>query len=423
MSLKSRFLNILFWSVISAAFIGPGTLTTASTAGAMFKFELIWALAFATVACIALQEMAARITIASGMEIGNTIKMTTGFSWLAYFIGFGVIFGCAAYEAGNILGALAGVQLLLEADRIILTIIIGIACALLLWLGTVKTIVNLLGVMVAVMGIAFCYVAWQAELSLSEIGQGMSFSIPEGSEWLILGLVGTTIVPYNLFLGSGISHGQSIKNMRFGLVVSVVLGGIVSIAILITGTKIDGTISFQNLAIAMGDSLGNSAKVMLALGLFAAGFTSSITAPLAAGVLAKSIAGTKKEHIYKRIWQAVLMAGLIFGISEVKPIPVIIAAQALNGMILPMVAILLIIQANNARLIGSQYMNSKWFNVLSLIILNIVLLIGLNNIFKAATNALGLAATDETVRLIYLQILALPLMVFTIYKIWQLRKN
>ncbi|ELR72240.1 manganese transporter [Fulvivirga imtechensis AK7] len=389
----------------------------------MFKFELIWALAFATVACIALQEMAARITIASGMEIGNTIKMTTGFSWLAYFIGFGVIFGCAAYEAGNILGALAGVQLLLEADRIILTIIIGIACALLLWLGTVKTIVNLLGVMVAVMGIAFCYVAWQAELSLSEIGQGMSFSIPEGSEWLILGLVGTTIVPYNLFLGSGISHGQSIKNMRFGLVVSVVLGGIVSIAILITGTKIDGTISFQNLAIAMGDSLGNSAKVMLALGLFAAGFTSSITAPLAAGVLAKSIAGTKKEHIYKRIWQAVLMAGLIFGISEVKPIPVIIAAQALNGMILPMVAILLIIQANNARLIGSQYMNSKWFNVLSLIILNIVLLIGLNNIFKAATNALGLAATDETVRLIYLQILALPLMVFTIYKIWQLRKN
>lgn len=422
MSIKSRFLNILFWSVISAAFIGPGTLTTASAAGAAFKFELIWTLVFATIACIVLQEMAARVTIASGMEVGKTIKSASGFSWLAYFVGFGVIFGCAAYEAGNILGALAGVQLLFDLDRNMVVITIGVICALLLWLGTVKTIANILGVMVAIMGIAFCYVALQVDVSLADIGHSMSFHIPDGSEWLILGLIGTTIVPYNLFLGSGISHGQSIKNMRFGLVVSVALGGIVSIAILITGTKIDAAISFQNLAMAMGDSLGNSAKVMLALGLFAAGFTSSITAPLAAGILAKSIVETKKEHVYRRTWQAVLIVGLIFGISDVKPIPVIIAAQALNGMILPIVAILLIIQANNAKLIGRQHMNSIWYNILSLVILNAVLLIGLNNLFKAVSNALGLTVTDETIRFVYLQLLALPLIIFTIYKIRQLRR-
>ncbi|MEZ4850004.1 MAG: hypothetical protein R3B93_15585 [Bacteroidia bacterium] len=38
--------SILFWSVISAAFIGPGTVTTASKAGATYHTELLWALVF-----------------------------------------------------------------------------------------------------------------------------------------------------------------------------------------------------------------------------------------------------------------------------------------------------------------------------------------------------------------------------------------
>ena len=57
MSAKKRILNILFWSVVSSAFIGPGTITTAAKSGASFGTDLLWALVFSTLACLLLQEV------------------------------------------------------------------------------------------------------------------------------------------------------------------------------------------------------------------------------------------------------------------------------------------------------------------------------------------------------------------------------
>lgn len=424
MTTRSRILSILFWSVISAAFIGPGTLSTAAAAGASFDFQLIWALCFATVACIVLQEMAARITIASGKEIGDTLKNVNGKpSWLIYFIAFGVILGCAAYEAGNILGAIAGITLMFDFNRHLLTLFLGLICGGLLWWGSVRVIANILGAVVAVMGMAFIFVAIQIDLDKVSLARGFIPSMPDGAEWLVLGLIGTTIVPYNLFLGSGLGRGQDLGQMRFGLIISVALGGIVSMAILITGSQINDIVSFDRLAFVMGETLGAWAKIMLAIGLFAAGFTSSITAPLAAGILAKSIAPQNGQQVYKATWLLVLITGLGFGISEVKPIPIIIAAQALNGMILPAVAILLIIQANNVKIMTPQYLNGSALNILALIILNAVLLIGINNIFKAMYTAFDQGVPNDLSRLLLMQLVSLPVMVFTIYKIRMLRRG
>ena len=64
-----RLLNILLWSVIAAAFIGPGTVTTAASSGARFGFALLWALLFSTVACLVLQEASARVAVVSGRTL------------------------------------------------------------------------------------------------------------------------------------------------------------------------------------------------------------------------------------------------------------------------------------------------------------------------------------------------------------------
>jgi len=72
--LFSWLLPVLFWSVISAAFIGPGTVTTAASAGSGFGTQLLWALTFSTLACIILQEAAARLTIVSGKSLGGNIS-------------------------------------------------------------------------------------------------------------------------------------------------------------------------------------------------------------------------------------------------------------------------------------------------------------------------------------------------------------
>ncbi|UII33483.1 divalent metal cation transporter [Fulvivirga ulvae] len=422
-SAKSRLLSILFWSVISAAFIGPGTLTTASSAGALFGFQLIWALVFATIACIVLQEMAARITITSGQEIGQAMKQVSGSSQpFVYFVTFGVILGCAAYEAGNILGAIEGIRLIANVNKLFLTILIGLICGILLWWGTVRIIASTLGVVVAVMGVAFICVAIKADVDNAAMAKGLVPYIPNRSEWLVLGLIGTTIVPYNLFLGSGLSKGQSVGQMRFGLTISILLGGLVSVAILIAGTQVNGDLSFHNLALVMGEKLGAWAKVMLAFGLFAAGFTSSITAPLAAGVLARSIMPDNRNRVYKAAWMAVLLTGLIFGVAEIKPIPIIIAAQAMNGMILPLAVLLLIIQANHIKLMKG-HINSVGLNILAFFILDFVLIIGINNIFKATYNALDIQLSNDLSHLWIMQLIASPVILYALLKVIKLRRH
>ena len=107
----SRWSSILLWSVLAAAFIGPGTVTTAASAGASFGFALLWALLFSTLACVVLQEASARLTIVSGQSLGRVLRLRYPGTWLGtamLLLLFGaIVVGCAAYEAGNILGGVA----------------------------------------------------------------------------------------------------------------------------------------------------------------------------------------------------------------------------------------------------------------------------------------------------------------------------
>ena len=127
-SLRKRLVSILFWSVISAAFIGPGTLATASSSGTNFQLQLVWVLVFATLACIVLQEMAARLTIMSKKDL-ITILSEAPASWPVYAIGLSVVLGCAAYEAGNILGAIGGLQLVIDLKGPWLTLLGRCLCS------------------------------------------------------------------------------------------------------------------------------------------------------------------------------------------------------------------------------------------------------------------------------------------------------
>ena len=393
-SFQRRMLSILFWSIISAAFIGPGTVTTASSAGSAYRLDLLWALTFSVFATIILQEAAARVTIASGRNIGEIIAMKYSNGkgrTLKLFLFLAVAFGCAAYQAGNLLGALSGLNLFSDPlHPWAATLLLGLLCAGILWFGNFRVIANFLGLIVAFMGLVFIYVSLQIPVSATELlVSGLNPAFPQGSTLLILGLIGTTIVPYNLFLASGISQEQSIAEMRWGIVFAVLIGGIISIAIMVVGTSVAGAFSFEALAQALAGKLGSWAIIFFGLGLFAAGMSSSITAPLAAAVTARSLFGKDKERWsarsrnFRLVWGVVLGIGLLFGMLDFKPIPVIILAQAINGILLPVVAIFLILAVNDRKLLPKKHVNSLISNVLMLIIVGVTFLLGLNNIGRS----------------------------------------
>jgi manganese transport protein len=401
-----RLLNVLFWSVIAAAFIGPGTVATAAASGARFGLSLLWALAFSTVACLVLQEASARVTVVSGHSLAEAIRRrfrrgAAGLLVMVMVLG-AIVLGCAAYEAGNILGGVAGIGLQVDLSPKLVTLVVGIGAALLLSVGTTAVVARLLGVVVAVMGVTFLATAILTGPSATEVLRGTFVpTLPQGSSLLVLGLIGTTVVPYNLFLGSGIAGGQKLSELRWGLGVAVVLGGVISMGILIVGTAVSGPFSFEALSGALTGQLGGWAGTFLAVGLFAAGFSSAITAPLAAAITARGLFGPddrrwrERSWRYRAIWLGVLATGVGFGLTGVRPIPVIILAQALNGILLPFVAVFLFIIVNDRALMGDRGLNGWLSNALMSLVVAVTVVLGAAKMAGAATTALGLPPLDE----------------------------
>lgn len=400
--------SVLFWSVISAAFIGPGTITTCSKAGASFGLILLWALLFSTIATILLQELAARVNMATGRNLGEIMSIKyqqkKNSSWIPGFLFLAVSFGCAAYQAGNILGAVAGLRLLGPLPSYGYTLVIGMLCFVLLWKGTVSQVARLMGILVVIMGIIFLYIAFRAGPSLAGLLKGSFYpAIPAGSGSLIIGLIGTTIVPYNLFLASGVQKQQSLSSMRLGIGIAVGIGGLISMAILISGTLLSGEYSYASLSSAIEKNIGPMGSWFFALGLFAAGFSSAITAPLAAAICGQSLFREKwplkwseSGVYYKMTWIVVLLTGVVFGFMNVRPVPAILAAQGINGLLLPLVCVAIYLATRDQGMMPPEYRHKFWLDKIYLIIIWVTCFLGLYNIQKSILNILEINSVPES---------------------------
>ncbi|MBO7464079.1 MAG: divalent metal cation transporter [Bacteroidales bacterium] len=407
-----RILNILFWSIISAAFIGPGTVTTATKAGSDFQFQLLWALSFSTVACLVLQEASARSTIYSGMNLGQAIKYhymgkRAQVPVLVLIVG-AIILGCAAYETGNILGSVEGISLVFpKLDKRIIVGIIALIAGLALSLKSLRSIANFMGSFVFIMGFTFITTAVVSHPPMDEILHGLVMpSLPDtpGAGLLVLGLVGTTVVPYDLFLGSNVvQKDTTVTDMRIGISVAVILGGIISMAILCVGTEMTRgftpeaaknlEFSYKLLSNTLVLNIGQWAVYVFGFGMFAAGFTSAITSPLASALTARSIFEKKDEngnskngHIFKWVSYVVLLIGITLGFLQIKPVPAIVAAQAFNGLILPFVAVFLFMVVNNPEIMGVKHVNGVFSNICMVVVTWVTLVLGIVNVTKSVVS-------------------------------------
>jgi Mn2+/Fe2+ NRAMP family transporter len=373
--------SILFWSLISAAFIGPGTVITALSSGKDFQGSLIWTLIFATAACMILQEAVARLTLKSGKNLGQILREKYAKNkFIPVSSVIVIVTGCIAYQAGNLTGASIPVVTQTGIDAMFIIPVIGLLAFIVLSLNRVSLIAKGLGIVVAAMGAGFISLAFNSRMEATDMVNGLIPTVPGGASLIVLGLIGTTIVPYNLFLGSGIARDPSLKTMRVGIISAVGIGGIISIAILITGAALPPSSAIRNAGILLSNEYGKMAGALFTIGLFSAGFTSSVTAPLAAAITLRSITG--KDRYYKSTWIIVLISGIFFSLVGGSPVPLIILAQAINGAFLPFVVLLIILIVNDQKYMAAE--NGRVNNILLLIVFLITSVIGLLNILKAA---------------------------------------
>ena len=383
--------------LIAAAFIGPGTVTLCSIAGASFGYSLLWALLLSIIATIVLQEMALRIGLITNKSLAEVIRVSIKNKFinrsLILLILCSILIGNAAYEAGNITGASLGIIAIINSETLnYIPLLIGFIAFIILYIGDYKILERSLIFLVIVMSVSFLITAIMTRPDLSSLLNGLFIpKINSESLIVVLGLIGTTVVPYNLFLHSSLVKEKwndisKLKIARVESLISIVIGGIVSMAIIITAASVsnDNVESVIDLAKGLEPLYGKFAIYFLGIGLFASGITSSITAPLAAAYVAKSCFGWKgslKSLKFRLVWFSILLIGVVVSLLKLNPIEVIKFAQFSNSLLLPIIAILLFWLINNKSILQNRY-SYKLQNILVTVIILITIILGVKGIIN-----------------------------------------
>lgn len=377
--------------LVTAAFIGPGTVTTTSVAGTNFGFALLWAVLFAVFATVVLQEMAARLGVVSREGLGEALRTTFQnpvFKILAVLLVIVALgLGNTAFEIGNITGAALGLEALSGVSPRLWAIVIGVVAFALLISGRYKVIERVLVAMVVLMSVLFVLTAIVV-LRPADVGNllaGMFVpGIPSGSLVTVIALIGTTVVPYNLFLHASsvqekwpesVPTRRALAESRLDTSLAIIIGGLITAAILATaaaaffGTNTEIT-DGATMAEQLEPLLGPAAKYAFAVGLLAAGLTSAITAPLATAYAISGVLGWERDLSgvkFRLVWAAVLVIGAALAALGQSPVAIIVLAQAANGILLPVIAIFLLVVMNRSDLLR-EYRNGPLTNVLGIVV-------------------------------------------------------
>ncbi len=346
-------------SVVVAAFVGPGTVLTCATAGIEFGYALSWLLVFSVAATFVLQSFSAGAGILAHKGVGEAMREAaqsrTMRALVFVLVVLGLWAGTAAFQTGNLLGATAGMETLWNGAiprSLILLVLVTLAATILAL--NLRMLTQILTGLVALMSVVFVVTMLLAPVDWGAALSGLFVPrLPGGSLVKGLALVGTTVVTYNLFLHAsavkrywnGESTQKAWRREMVGMAIFLPLGGFISIAVLVAGATFaapeDGVRGIADIAPIIEPAAGSAARSLFGLGLFAAGITSAVTAPLAAAFGIREIFAwpeDARDWRFRLVWISVLVTGLVFALVGRNPLEIIIAAQAANGLLLPFMA-------------------------------------------------------------------------------------
>ncbi len=381
--------------LVAAAFIGPGTVAICTMAGARFGYGLLWAMLLSIVATLVLQEMAARLGVVAQKGLAEVIREEMAVPWIkVLIIGLilaAIVLGNAAYEGGNIGGASLGLEAVFgNGYTRYYPLIVGSIAFVILFFGNYRLLEKVLVSLVLIMSISFVLTALITRPDILGVVRAIVFpKAPEGSILTIIAMVGTTVVPYNLFLHTSLvrekwKSSADLKAARQDTLWSIIIGGLVSMSIIVAAAAIPSVeiSTIMDMAKGLEPLYGNSAKYFMGVGIFAAGLTSSITAPMAAAYVVNSCFGwnaTMKDMRFKIVWMLIIGVGVLFMSLGIKPMEVIQFAQVANGMLLPIIAVFLLWVVNRKKVM-QQFRNSVFQNIMGIIIILLSVFLGVKSI-------------------------------------------
>ena len=394
--------NILLFLAV----MGPGIITanvdndaggiaTYSLAGANFGYGFLWSLIPITVALIVVQEMCARMAVATGKGLADLIRENYGVKVTFYMMV--VLF---FVNLSNVMAEFAGIAVSLEIFHISRFISVPVS-AFMVWLLVVKG--NYKSVEKIFLFACLFYVAYVIsgiiagpdwnEVWRQTIHPEISWSVPYIV--MLVGLIGTTIAPWMQFylqssiVEKGVTR-EEYKHLRLDVVSGCVIAPLVGFFIIVAcaatlfqaGVQVE---SAQDAALALEPLAGKRATWLFAFGLFNASIFAASILPLST---AYSIcegmgwdAGVDKrfEEAPQFFWLYAIMIIFGAGATLIPGFPllgVMYFSQVGNGILLPVILILMVSLISKKDLMG-DLVNSRRLNMVTWVTVGVIIVLTL----------------------------------------------
>ena len=161
-------------------------------------------------------------------------------------------------------------------------------------------------------------------------------------------------------------------------------------SIIVSAAAVDnaGVRDAVDLARSLEPLFGGMSRYLLSIGLFAAGITSAITAPLAAAYVTSGClgwGGDLRHPGFRAVWMGVLALGVFFSSLAISPIEIIRLAQVANGIALPVVVGILLWLMNREAVLGI-HRNRRFHNITGGMIFVITVALGIRALLQVAAS-------------------------------------
>lgn len=395
-------------AIMSAAIIGPGTVTTASQQGALYGFTSLWILLVACVIAYFFQEPAMRISIGckESVMVGVREHLSPGvakFLWIVIFV------GSIAFQAGNLSGASMALEYFVPGtSNLMWAVVMSLLAFIIVMLNRYKVIENVNQVLILMMVFAFVLTAFTSGPDIGDlVTEGFSFKIPGGNAVLAVSLLATTVTPnlvlgYSAFLRKKYADSQTpardikLAKADLGLnmfVTFLITGSIIvcsATAIHPTGKEIT---SAADMATQLVPLLGRFAGILFSIGLWAAAISSVLYHVSIHNTLFPTAfhvdEDPKAKHNLAVVAAVVLIPVILIAFLGQSPVQLIIAAQALNGIALPMVCVICWILCNKKDLLGT-YANNLRQNIVMGCVTVLTTIFALNALISVGKSILAM---------------------------------
>ena len=375
--------------LVSVGYMDPGNWATDLEGGSKFGYTLIWVLLVSNIAAIVLQTLAARLGIVTGRDLAQACRDHYPRS-ANYVLWVLAEIGIVACDLAEVLGGAIGINLLFGIPLLWGVIITGLDALLFLAIQSlgVRKFESFILSLITVIGLCFVMRNLLVVSTVGRSSQGFRTTIPDGALFIVIGIIGATVMPHNLYLHSALvqsrAYDTSVEGKRqacrFNLVDSALALNVaffVNAAILIVsaaafhGKSVEVT-ELQQAHSLLSPMLGAPlAGMVFAIGLICSGQASTITGTLAGQIVMEGYLHFKMRPFLRRLVTRLLaivpaVLTVLFA-GDSGSYKLLILSQVILSLQLSFAMIPLIHFTNDKKLMG-EFVNGLGLKVLGWIV-------------------------------------------------------